>query len=141
MLYIRVNAKGKVEQADADTITTKDFYGWLDISETHRVECGIMLNDKPIYVNDIANHKHEYVYVDPMRAAEKPDKYHVASYVIVQDETGEIMLKCLAIPEKHNVSNFVNNDIGKLNKFRFIGNNIEVIGNVNENPELLEVKE
>jgi hypothetical protein len=67
---------------------------WQDVSDTHRIEWGTIYNGVAVYENDIVHYKHEYVYIDPMRAHEKSNKYHVARYVINQVETGELMLRC-----------------------------------------------
>lgn len=132
---LRVNRHGLVE------MLVKQHYGyvWEDVSNTHKVEWGVMRNGKPLYVNDIIFYKHEYVYIDPMRRHEVLNKYHVSGYIITQnEESGEFMLKCFAIIEKHNVNDFINRDIGKLEILRFIGKDMTIVGNINENPELFE---
>lgn len=120
MLYLRVNAKGKVEQADVDTITPKEFYGWIDVSSTHEVEWGFVWHDgKVFYENDIIARNY---------GNQKP----IVRVVKRQDDPRFALFVARYISGETNSTHDIN--MHELNVY------FNVIGNIHENQELLEVK-
>ena len=136
--WLRINSSGLVQKVKNGL--SQLFRGWFDVSKTHKVEWGIEFNGVKIFENDITTFKHTYVNIDPFRKDEPLDKYHVAAYVVEQANTGQLMLKCFAIIENHNCGDFVYRGIGKMHELRYLGDDLNISGNVHQNPELLEAK-
>lgn len=120
---LRISSDGKVFKLQ--TILTQegneDYIGWLDVSETHKVEFGFVHKNKNYFHNDILNSLSSLTSYD-----KKGTKWLVeydnstASFWITSTHDSEMQISvlCPGLDEM-----------------------LSVIGNVNENSELMEEKE
>lgn len=151
MKYLRVNSEGKVEIIESagyrselsspnlpcfktgEWVAEDEYYHgsiysqWLDVSSTHEVEWGCIHEGKALYENDIVTAEY-YLFQD-----EGKYNYHGLLYYDTESYCMGLGYVCVA-NNKRGISDGLGNSLYEFE-------NLILLGNIHENPELLEVEE
>lgn len=126
---LRVNVNGTVQEAvGVKRISGKlDGLVWKDVSETHKVEWGCVHEDKALYENDIVTAEY-YLFQDD-------GKYNYHGLLYYDEESYCMGLGYICVAnDKRGISDGIGNSLCEFE-------DLILLGNINENPELLEVED